>query len=63
MTHNQKCARNLIKRALDAVTQSESDLLIASARSLDPQTNTEGIKAEWLEMWLYKNQNRFMAGE
>ena len=58
MNHNQKCARNLIKRAIAAETQSESNLLLAAAKSLDPQIDIENAKAEWLEIWLHKNQNR-----
>jgi len=63
MNNNQESARNLIKRAFDAKEQSTANLLIASAKSLDPQTDVEHIKAEWLEIWLYQNRNRFKAGE
>jgi hypothetical protein len=58
MNIEQQAAHNLAQRALASEKQSESDLLIASAKSLDPRINTGELKAAWLEKWLTQNQHR-----
>ena len=54
----QLAAQSLALRALDTEKQSQSNTLIAAARSLDPQIDTESIRAAWTEKWLKQNQNR-----
>ena len=58
MTNKQQAARNLAQRAIHAERQSESNLLIAAAKSLDSTIDTAQLKAAWLEKWLLQNQNR-----
>jgi len=58
MTPDQEAAQSLVKRALDAERQSEAELLIDAAKTLDLSIKANELKSQWLEQWLEQNKNR-----
>lgn len=55
-TENQIVAASLAARAIRAVSQSESDLLILAALSLDSTIEGDDLRSIWMERWLSRNQ-------
>lgn len=58
MNTNQEAAQSLAKRALEAATQSEAELLAAAAQKLDQTIQAKVIIHKWLNNWMEENQDR-----
>jgi len=58
MSTLQEAVQELINRALHAPKESTCDLLLGSAKRLDPATDVPQFKMQWLKTWLVANKDR-----
>lgn len=56
-TLEQLAAAELIQRAFRLNTPSVAELLINSAKRIDPTIDTDHVKAQWFEKWLPETRN------
>jgi len=53
---NIQAAQNLVERAMQAEKESEVNLLLGAAKTLDSSIPAVELKRQWLEKWLIKTQ-------
>ena len=53
---NTQAAQSLVERAMQAEKESEVNLLLGAAKTLDSSIPTVELKRQWLEKWLIKTQ-------
>jgi len=53
---NIQAAQSLVERAMQAEKESEVNLLLGAAKTLDSSIPAVELKRQWLEKWLIKTQ-------